>query len=136
MRILLSLALTLFGSLAFAQTPYPQGATPVTVSATGTTAATSATMPAPSSGLNYLCGFSIRALATAAVNGAATVSGVSGGTLTFQQFVAPLASGIGITERDFNPCLAGVYNTAIVVNSIAPGSGGAVSVVVWGYSRQ
>jgi hypothetical protein len=128
-------ALLLSSVAAAAQNAYPPGTTPVSVSNTGTTGVTAATMPAAALGANFLCGFSIRALATAAANGQATVTGVQGGTLSFNQFVAPLASGIGTVEENFNPCLQGIFNTAIVVNSIAPGAGGNVSVTVWGYYK-
>jgi hypothetical protein len=129
-------ALCWWAAAALAASPeYPTQSTPVMVSATGTTAATSATMPAAPNRGNYLCGFSIRALATGAINGMATVTGLFGGTLSFNQFVAPLASGIGTVEQSFNPCLPAHFNTAVAVNSIAPGAGGVVSVTVWGYQK-
>ena len=115
----------------------PYGATSVTASATGTTAATTATLPAVSGKTNYLCGFSIRANATAAATGDATVTGAVSGTLHFTQWTAPLASGIGVTSADTSGmCIAAsAVNTAISVVSAAPGSGGTVSVSVWGYVK-
>lgn len=114
--------------------PYPSGAVPYTASATGTTAATAATLSGAASVTTYICGFSIRANATAAATANSTVAGTISGTLNFTQWTAPLASGIGITEMIFSPCVpASAANTSIVVTSAAPGSGGVVSVAVWGY---
>src|SRR6185312_7401057 len=68
------------------QSPAYFGATPVSISATGTTAATAATLPAAAGKTTFLCGFSIRANATAAATGDATVVGLKGGTLHFTQW--------------------------------------------------
>ena len=113
---------------------YPSGATPITASATGTTAATTATLAGVSSHTTYICGLSIRANATAAATGNATVTGTITGTLNFTQWTAPLASGLGVTEQIFTPCVpASAADTAIAVVSAAPGSGGVVSSTAWGY---
>jgi hypothetical protein len=115
--------------------PYADGAIPLTATATGTTAATTATLAASGSGLKtYICGFSIRANATAAVTNNATLTGVVTATMNFTQWTAPLASGLGVTEMVFSPCIpSSATNTAINVVSGAPGSGGVVSVSAWGY---
>src|SRR5262249_45931103 len=55
--------------------PYPDGATPYTASATGTTGATTATLTGGASVTTYICGLSIRSNATAAATGNATVTG-------------------------------------------------------------
>lgn len=113
---------------------YPTGAVPVTASATGTTGATTATLPASATKTTYLCGFSIRANATAAATGNATVTGLIAGTLNFTQWTAPLASGLGAIEEHISLCIPGsAVNTGIAVISAAPGSGGTVSVSAWGY---
>jgi hypothetical protein len=113
---------------------YPFGAVPITASATGTTAATTATLAASASIHTYLCGFSIRANATAAATANSTVTGTVTATMNFTQWTAPLASGIGLTEMIFNPCVpSSAINTGIAVISAAPGSGGVVSVSAWGY---
>ena len=131
----LTILVLLAPAAAQAQFPgYPPGSSPFTISATGTTAITAATIPA-TSGSIYVCGFSIRANATAAANGVATITGLTGGTLSFQQFVAPLASGIGVVEPVIGYCLAGINNTAVVISSIAPGAGGGVTVTAWGYRQ-
>ena len=122
-------------------TPFPGNpatgatATPVTASTTGTIAATTATLAGVAGKTTYLCGFSIRANATAAATGNATVTGTITGTLNFTQWTAPLASGLGITEPPIGPsCIpASAANTAINVVSAAPGAGGTVSVSAWGY---
>lgn len=114
--------------------PYPDGAVPYTATATGTTGATTATLAGASSVTTYLCGFSIRANATAAATGNATVTGVITATLNYTQWTAPLASGIGVVEQIFSPCIpASGTNQSIAVVSAAPGSGGVVSVTAWGY---
>jgi hypothetical protein len=113
---------------------YPVGATAITASATGTTAATTATLAGTSGKTTYLCGFSIRANATAAATGNSTVTGTITATLNFTQWTAPAASGIGLTEQIFTPCVpASATNTGIAVISAAPGTGGVVSSTAWGY---
>jgi len=113
------------------------GATPVSISATGTTGATTATIPAVAGKTAFLCGFSIRSNATAAATGDATVTGVVTGTLHFNHFTAPVASGIGVTEPPIGAdCIpASAQGVAIAVISPAPGTGGVVSVSAWGYYR-
>jgi hypothetical protein len=113
---------------------YPVGALPITASATGTTAATTATLAASVSLKTYICWMSIRANATAAITTNSTVTGTVSGTLNFMQWTAPLASGIGLTEMVFNPCIpSSAINTAINVISAPPGAGGLVSVAAGGY---
>ena len=114
--------------------PYPIGAVPYTATNTGTTGATTATLAGAASVTTYICGFSIRANATAAATGNATVTGVITATMNFTQWTAPNASGLGITEMIFSPCIpASAANTSIAVVSAAPGTGGVVSVSAWGY---
>jgi hypothetical protein len=113
---------------------YPVGALPITASATGTTAATTATLAASVSLKTYICWMSIRANATAAITTNSTVTGTVSGTLNFMQWTAPLASGIGLTEMVFSPCIpSSAINTGIAVISAAPGAGGLVSVSAGGY---
>ena|SRR5215831_13463361 len=112
----------------------PSGATMITASATGTTGATTATLPGVAGKTTYLAGFYIAANATAAATGNATVTGTITGTLNFTQWTAPLASGIGVISPDINiPIPASGANQAIAVVSAAPGTGGTVSVTAWGY---
>lgn len=115
----------------------PVSATVISASTTGTTAATTATLT-PSSGKTiFLCGFSIRANATSAATGNATITGLGSGTLNFTQFTAPLASGIGVIESPVgSQCTAASgADQAVAVISAAPGTGGTVSVSAWGYQK-
>lgn len=113
---------------------YPSGAVPLSISNTGTTSATTATLAAATSAKTWICGFSIRANANAAATNNSTVTGTVTGTLNFTQWTAPSASGLGITEMIFTPCVpSSAVNTGIAVISGAPGTGGIVSVSAWGY---
>lgn len=115
---------------------YPAASTPITASATGTTAAVAATLAAASGKRTFICGFSARANATAAVTGNLTVAGVITATMNFTQFTAPVASGIGIAEQTFYPCIpSSAVNTAIVVTAPAAGTAGISSVSAWGYQQ-
>jgi hypothetical protein len=109
------------------------GAVPVSISATGTTAATAATLPATSGKTTYLCGFSITAAATLGTTGTATLTGPIGGTMSFIQPVGLLSTG-GQLPLSFNPCLpASATNTAFVLTSAATGLGGVTAVNAWGF---
>lgn len=115
---------------------YPVGTVAETASATGTIGATTATLATNTGQTTSICGFSIRANATAAATNNATVTGTITGTLNFTQWTAPLASGLGVTEMIFTPCIpASTTNTSIAVISGAPGSGGVVSVSAWGFLK-
>lgn len=116
------------------QLPYPVGAVPITASATGTTAATTATLAASASIKTYICGYSIRANATANTNVTDTVTGVVSGTMSSALWVPANTAGLGIDEQIFAPCIpSSAINTAIAVVSGAPGTGGIVTVKAWGY---
>jgi hypothetical protein len=113
---------------------YPAGAVAITASATGTTLATTATLAGAVGKTTYVCGYSIRANATAAATVTDTLTGVISGTMSSVLWVAPLASGLGVDEQIFNPCIpASTTNTAIAAVSGAPGAGGTVTVKAWGY---
>lgn len=140
MRTTIAGLFLLFAATADAQIPDPIQAPfyfngiPITISATGTTLAATATIPAVTSRTAYLCGFSIRASATGAASGTATVTGTISGTLNFLQGTAALPA-VGIVEPNFGSiCIAAsAPNTAISVTSAAPGSGGNVAVNAWGF---
>jgi hypothetical protein len=137
MKAFLSSAALLLSIASANAQAFPPGAIPVTASATGTTAATTATLPAVALQTTYICGFAIRVNATAAATGNATVTGTVTGTMNFTQWTAPAASGIGLVDHTFNPCIPGSsINTGIAVVSAAPGTGGIVSVSAWGYQKQ
>lgn len=146
MKILYSFVLSalLFIAPALAQAPqivlesalYPAGSIPITASATGTTAATAATLAANTSRRTFICGFSARSNATAAVNGNLTIAGVVTGTMNFTHWAAAVASGVGITEQSFYPCIpSSAINTGIVITSPAAGTAGVNSVSAWGYQQ-
>jgi hypothetical protein len=114
---------------------YPAGAVPITASNTGTTGATTATLTNVTGHTTYICGYSVRANATAAINVTDTVTGVITATMSSILWVAPVASGIGVDEQILSPCIpASAVSTSIAVTSGAPGTGGVVSVKAWGYS--
>ena len=122
------------GSVTSIGSQYPTGAVAITASATGTTAATTATLAGTSGKTTYICSYSIRANATAATTVTDTVTGVITATMSSELWVAPAASGIGVDEQIFSPCVpASATNTGIAVVSGAPGTGGIVSVHATGY---
>ena len=74
------------------------------------------------------------ASATAAATVTDTLTGVITATMSSILWVAPLASGLGVDEQIFSPCIpASGVNQAIAAVSGPPGSGGTVSVKTWGY---
>jgi hypothetical protein len=114
---------------------YPFKSIANTISATGTTTAFSATLPVGTAFQTvYICGFEIDAAATAATAVPATVTGTSGGTLNFLEYVNAIASpGVGHTVT-FTPCIpASAANTPIVINAGAAGTAGIASISAWGY---
>lgn len=117
----------------FSNTPYPSGATAITSSAIGTTAATVATLAGVSSKTTYICGFTITADATAALAGAATVAGTISGSLNYIQSVGSATSAQLLTQSFIPPIPASAVNTAITVTSAAAGTGGNTAVTAWGY---
>lgn len=111
----------------------PQGAQPVTNSATGTTAAVVATLAASTTRLTWICGFVMTSGGTtAALVGNATVTGTIGGTLNFAY--VDVATGQGVLGVAFPQCIPGTaVNTAIVVTMPAGGAGTVAAVSAWGY---
>jgi hypothetical protein len=113
----------------------PAGATASNGSTTGTTGATSTTLAAVSAVTENVCWISIRANAAAAATGNATLSDGTK-TFNFTQWTAPSASGLGVTEEIFNPCIpASATNTAWTLTSAAPGTSGAISVAMGGWYK-
>lgn len=114
---------------------FPTAATAITISATGTTGATAAALPAASSKTTYVCGFSITSDAVAGLSGNATVAGVITGTMTYIQGVG-VAPAVASTTQNFNPCIpSSTTNTAITITSAAAGTGGTTAVNAWGYQQ-
>lgn len=113
---------------------YPAAAVPITITATGTTGATTATLPGTSGKTTYICGFDIGADATAFTVGTATITGTITATMSFRQGVGAAASATFVTKHDFSKCIpASAQNTGIAVVSIAAGTGGNTIVTAWGY---
>lgn len=114
---------------------FPNAATPITISATGTTAATVATLAATTGKTTYICGFSITSDATAGLAGNATVVGVITGTMTYIQGVG-VAPAVAALTQNYAPCIpASTTNTTIVITSAAAGVGGGTAVNAWGYQQ-
>lgn len=113
---------------------YPQNAIPVTSSTTGSTGSITATLAGTTSKTTFICGYSVRANASAVNTNTIVVSGTISGSLNFLQWTAAAGSGLGVSEQIFTPCIpASAQNTSIVVTTGAPGAGGAISVAAWGY---
>lgn len=122
--------------------PFVAGAvcTPVTATATGTTAAVIATLPAVSGKTAYICGFYYTGTNATAANGATaiTITGVISGTMTYG--FPTLAAGAAVpntipVDEMFVPCVAAsAINTGIAVNGPALGAGSTqATVTAWGY---
>lgn len=123
------------GTIGAGTSQYPSGATVIAVTATGTTAATVATLPGAVGKTTYISGFTITADATALTTGTATVSGLIGPTtFSYVQTVSAATSGASVLNLGFNPAIpASAPNTAIVVTSAAAGTAGNTVVNAWGY---
>lgn len=115
------------------ETPYPTAAVPVTISVTGTTSATVATLPAVAGKTTYLSGFSITSDATVGLAGTATVAGVISGTMSFIQGVGVAPAVADLTKTFIPPIPASAVNTAIVLTSAAAGTSGNTAVTAWGF---
>jgi hypothetical protein len=114
--------------------------TPVTASATGTTGAITATLPAVSGKTTYICGFQFMGTNATAPNTATnvTITGTISGTLNFGYPTLAAAATVANTPpvgEVFTPCIqASAINSAIVVNGPALGAGATlVTVSAWGY---
>lgn len=125
---------------AGAQSVYPPNSIPITASATGTTAAIAATIPALANKTAYLCGFYYTGTNATAANTATTVTvtGLVGGTMTFGFPTLALGAAVPNTipvDDAFLPCVASTsVNTAIVINGPALGAGATLSTATaWGY---
>jgi hypothetical protein len=138
-RIILGILLALaVCGCAFAQ-PFPrQNSVIVTNSATGTTGAVVATLPAASGKITYICGFSVspRSAATAI-----TIQVVVVANSTFTWAVGAPVTAVGTTGAPltvpFTPCVpASGTNTTITVTSGALGTAGINNDVnAWGYQQ-
>lgn len=143
---LLALCLLAFVSPAQAQlacpNPFVAGAvcTPVTASATGSTGAIAATLPAAAGKTTYICGFYFTGTNATAANTATTltITGTISGTMNFGFPTLAAAATVPNTmplDEQFTPCVAAsAVNTAIVVNGPALGAGATLTTLAaWGY---
>lgn len=104
-------------------------ATPKASVGSGTTGAVTASLGAVAGQTNYLCSFSVSAAGTGNES-PITVTGVLGGTLTYQV----VAAGGAPFVRNFTPCLpASAVNTAIAISTTADASATAVNVDLQGF---
>ena len=140
MRIVSFLVALFISSGAVAQsTSYPAGAIPFTASASGTTAAVTATITAVANKTAVICGFYYAGSnATAAQSGVVTITGITGGTMSYAFPTLALGATVPNTvpiDEAFLPCIPATgTNTAIAVAGPALGSGAPVATVtVWGY---
>lgn len=108
--------------------------TPASAKATGTTGAVTATIAGVISATNYLCGFDVSYIGGTAAVGPVTVTGLLGGTWTYQLDVA--SATVGKTfSKEFSMCVpASATNTAIAVVTTADGTATAVDVQLHGYT--
>lgn len=113
--------------------------TPITVSTTGTTGATSVTIPAVAGKTAYLCAFNFTGSnATGATNGSVTITGLVGGTVTYGYPTLVAGAAVPNTppiDEGYTPCIpATAANVAIVVNGPALGTGAPlVTLTASGY---
>lgn len=114
--------------------------TPITATATGTTGAIVATLPAVAGKTTFICGFYYTGTNATAANNATsvTVTGTIGGTMTFGFPTLAAAATVQNTiptDEAFMPCVAAsAVNTAISVNGPALGAGATqATVTAWGY---
>ena len=118
---------------------FPSISTPITASATGTTAGATATLSASASRFTYLCGFSVApGSATTAITINVTVTGIAN---TFTESVGAPATAVGVTgvsfQRTFTPCIpSSAVNSGIAVAAGALGAGGvSQDVNAWGFQQ-
>jgi hypothetical protein len=99
---------------------------------TGTTGAVTATLAGVVGRVNYLCGFDISATGGSATISPISVTGLLGGTFTYQG----ISAGGAPFQHAFNPCVpASAANTAIAVSTTANGTATAVNVNAWGFQQ-
>jgi hypothetical protein len=146
-RVVAALLLLFLGGLSSAQAqrvcPDPFNVapcTPITASATGSTGAITATLPAVVGKTTYICGFYYTGTNATAANPATnvTITGTIGGTMNFAFPTLAAAATVPNTipiDEEFIPCIAAsVVNTAIVMNGPPLGAGATLATVsAWGF---
>jgi hypothetical protein len=100
--------------------------------ATGSTGIVTATLPGGAGDTTYLCGFDISAAGGTATISPITVTGLLGGTFTYQG----ISAGAVPFSKAFWPCIpASNSNTSISVSTTADGTATAVNVQAWGFRQ-
>jgi hypothetical protein len=104
-----------------------------TAIASGTTGAVTATAALVPGKTLYICGFDVSAIGGTAAVGPITVTGLLGGTFTYQ--LASTATGVTLPKL-YTPCIpAASPSTAIAVVTTADGTASAVNVQLWGVAQ-
>jgi hypothetical protein len=110
-----------------------QPAVAVTANASGSTGAVTATLATVPGKTLFICGFDVSAIGGTAAIGPITVTGLLGGTFTYQQ--SSSAAGI-VLSRTFTPCIpANGQNQSIAVVTTADGTATAVNVNITGVAQ-
>ncbi len=105
--------------------------TPLAQASNGSTGIVTSTLAAGAGATTYICGFNVSAVGGTAAVGPVTVTGVLGGTQSYEMNSA--ATPV-LLSQSFNPCLpASAVNTAITTATVADGTATAVHVNSWGY---
>lgn len=113
--------------------------TQLTASATGTTAAVTATLAAAAGKTTFICGFSVSpGSAASAISINVTTTGLTNNAKWAVGAPVTAAGTTGTTlTQNFNPCVpASAVNTGIVITSGALGTSGINNdVQAWGYQQ-
>jgi hypothetical protein len=112
---------------------FPAASTPVAGNASGTTGAVVGTLAGTIGKTTYLCDFDVAAIGGTAAIGPITVTGLAGGTKTYQMTSSATGS---LLSKSFSPCIpASAANTAIVITTTADGTATTVNVNSDGYQQ-
>lgn len=102
----------------------------ISTGATGTTGAVTATLTPPAGKTVFICGFDVTAIGGTAAVGPISVTGVTGGTLTY--YLASAVAGVTLPVR-YAPCIQATKpGQAIAVATTADGTASNVGVNLWG----
>src|SRR6266496_1532536 len=114
---------------------YPSASTPIAGNASGSTSAVIGTLAGVASKTTYMCDFDVSALGTSGSIGPIVISGLLGGSKTYQ--IGTLATGTQqLISKNFTPCIpASAVNTAIVITTTADATATAVNVNSSGYQQ-
>lgn len=112
---------------------FPGGSTAIQGNGSGSTGAVTGTLAGAAGKTTYLCDFDVSAIGGTAPVGPITITGLLGGTKTYQGS----ASAAGATiSKSFAPCIpASGTNIAIVITTTANGTATAVNVNSSGYQQ-